>query len=249
MDPKIIKHKEDPLSYDEFKPMILETDLAESGLLDKAADSYDKIPSYIRAIQNIDPTGIASTIGQLLSENKAKREQDNIIRAIYNLNLAIQKYSEQLTNLEEKYFSEQVPSLTYKYFELSKRTFESQKIEFFRNIWLNGLINTDKQSGEKASIFELAGILTSDEILALKIFYDEQHVLEFKDRKPTHIEKIAKVLNVEISYAQQISMSLQSRGLLLDYGIGKYGYKGPINFVLTDYAKLFAEYITEPKNT
>jgi hypothetical protein len=245
MSSKIIKYKKIPLTYDEFKAMILEYNSSKSRF-DSIADIYDRVPSYIRVIQNFDPTGIAGAIDQILSENKAKREQDNILRAIYNLVQAIQKYSEQLTALEQDYLSQQAPQLTYKYFDLSEKTFEPSKIELFRNIWLNGLINVNRRSGEKSAIFDLVATLTEDEILALRVMFDEQYSLEFKERKPVHVEKIAQVLNMEIEYAQQICVSLQSRGLSADFGIGTYGYKGPVNFVITDYSKLLVEYINEP---
>jgi hypothetical protein len=247
MSTEIIKPNQVPPSFEEFKSIILNNGSIDSGILGNVADFYDKVPYYVRAMQNFDPTGIASTICQLLSENKAEREQDNIIRAIYNLTLGIQKYRNQLSVLEQTYFSQQAPSMTYRYFELSQKTFESQKIEFFRNIWLNGLLDVDRQSEEKTEIFKLAGTLTKDEILALKIFYDVQHMLELRERRPINIEQIAQALNMKIEFTQQICISLQSQGLLLDYGLGKYGYKGPVNFVMTDYAKLLVEYITEPK--
>jgi len=236
-----------PLSFEEFKARVRESDSAKSAF-DKTAEFYDRIPLFIRVLQNFDRTGLASAIDQILTEKQAESEQDNILRAIHALYQALCWHSQELLRLEQSYLSQQGPMLTYSYFEHCKRTFHPSKIELFRNVWFNGLVNVDRRPGEKSRMFDLVASLTEEDIFTLRIIYDRQHSLASSDREPVHIDDIGAALNVESAYAQQICVNLQARGLLFDSGIGKWGYKGPVRFVITDYAKLLVEYITEPSS-
>ena len=76
------------LSYEEFKRKVLECSEGKT-VTDKVADIYDDLPVLVRVIANLDPTGLASSLDQVLTENKAKREQENILRAIYALYTAL----------------------------------------------------------------------------------------------------------------------------------------------------------------
>ena len=131
-------------TLDDFEKRILERPDNHSALqkmIDKVSDVYDGLPVLIRSLTNFDPTGVSGTIAQMLSENKAKREQKNIICALYLMWQTIMEYGDKLKYLELK---EQLPALTESYFEFSKNTYQQSKIKFFRNIWLNGIIKEDK---------------------------------------------------------------------------------------------------------
>jgi hypothetical protein len=243
MNSKITKPKKLSPTFDEFKSKFFEENF--NPLNDEYAD-WIGTSLLLHTIHNFDPSGVLSTIDQILTENKAKREQENILRALYYLYLCLDDYGNQIEELKRDYLSLQAPQLFYMYFDFSKKTFQQSKIEFFRNVWLNGLLKVDRRLGEKTAIFELVAILTEDEILTLKIMFNEQQLPGFQERKFVDIEKIAQTLNIEREYSQHICVSLQSRGLLYDYGIGFFDYPGPVHFVLTDFSRLLIEYITEP---
>ena len=75
-------------SYQEFKDTVLQHG-AKTGFLNEAANLHGRIPRLLRVLHNLDPTGTLSAFDQLLSEQIAEREQDNILRAIYNLAIKI----------------------------------------------------------------------------------------------------------------------------------------------------------------
>jgi len=77
-----------PPPYQEFKETILQHG-AKTDFLNKAANLHGRIPRLIRVLHNCDPTGTFSAFDQLLSEQIAERQQDDTLRAIYNLAIKI----------------------------------------------------------------------------------------------------------------------------------------------------------------
>lgn len=72
------------LSFEEFKKTILQQG-TNANLLSWVANQHGRIPRLIRILYNFDPTNISSAIGELFDETVSEREQENIIRAIYDL--------------------------------------------------------------------------------------------------------------------------------------------------------------------
>jgi len=83
-------------SFDEFKEIVLQHG-SDQDFLNKVASLHGKAPRLLRILHNFDPTGTASAIDQIISEEKSEREQDNILRAIYALAMKI-------WNVEDKEF-------------------------------------------------------------------------------------------------------------------------------------------------
>lgn len=86
IDPGIYKTP----SFEEFKETILKEG-ADADLFNRFADLHGRIPRLIRIIHNFDPSGTLSAIDQVFNEEKSEREQDNILRAIYDLAIKIWK--------------------------------------------------------------------------------------------------------------------------------------------------------------
>ena len=104
----IVVPVEGVLSFDEFNKKLAE--LTETnGVIDKTANLYDKIPTYIKALTNFDPTGVSGAIDQALSENKSKRENENIVKALYEFYVAISFIGKKQIILEDTIKSPMIP--------------------------------------------------------------------------------------------------------------------------------------------
>lgn len=91
-------------SFEEFKEIVLQLG-SDRDFLNRVATLYGKVPRLIRILHNFDPTGTASAIDQLISEEKSEREQDNILRVIYVLAVKVWNPEDtELPNLSEKKF-------------------------------------------------------------------------------------------------------------------------------------------------
>lgn len=232
-------------SFESFKEFLFDAD-EDGNLLNKSADQYSRIPVFLRIAQNFDPTGILGAIDQLLSEDKARREQDRILLAIYELTKASVQYSYQIERLEKLYLSTKLPVVTYLYFEYSERTLYLSKIRLFRNIWLNSLFAEDRSLSEAQIIYDIIQSLTEDEIEALKFIYHESK-LETTEMKHIHINSVAEALNVELAYAQQLCMRLRAQGLIGESSEGiSFGSGPPATFRLTGFTETLIRYVAEP---
>ena len=205
------------------------------------------MPKSVQLLANLDPTGIASTINQCLVENKARREHENILYAIYWCWDTILKYEDILRNLEKEYIEQQGPELMKLYFEHCKDAYNLERIEFFRNVWINGMIKDDRDLDEKAYVFDLVASLTLDQIMVLRHIYKN-----FSDESNNvRIEDIAKELKIEKARAQHLCISLQGQGLLQVMETrgavieGGYGPLGDV-FRMTEYVKDVVSYMMEP---
>lgn len=234
---ELIIPKDGALTFDEFKKKI--TELKEySSIIDKASDLYDKTPILIKAIQNFDPTGIAGAIDQVLSDNKAKREQENLTQALYELYKAIIWLGKKQLQLDSS-IEQHVPDLTSLYFEKSKESYDTQKIGYYKNIWLNGVLSDKETLEEKAYVFNIVSSLSVDEILVLSLLAGKQARHDFQKREPLTIKDIADQNHLSTQRSQQLCIGLAGKGLLHDYGLGRWDYDEPFKFVITDYVKAY----------
>lgn len=240
------------LSYEEFKQAIENQNNEKRTLSDKVSDGYAKIPSALRQLTNFDPTGISSYFDGILSEHKAMREQDNMIRALYGAYQAIFRFGtiikEHVENHEDNF-----SSLSDSYFEKSKSCHQKQKIEIFRNIWFNGIINTEREFDEKEFIFELVESLTYEQIITLKYIYytveNRRKVTEIIDNDESTIcvsvDEISKEHKMSGIYVQQLCANLVGRGLLRSARKTEITTQ-PTQLMPTDYLSILTEYIKEP---
>jgi len=237
-------------TFDDFKKM-MESSFPTSAS-DVIADKYDDVvPKSVQLLANLDPTGIVSTINQYLTENKAKREQENVLYAIYWCRKSILKHQDMLRNLEKEYLEQQGPELMNLYFEHCKNTYNLEKIEFFRNVWINGMIKDDRDLDEKAYVFDLAASLTLDQIIILRHIYEKFN----SETNDVAVNDIVEALKIEKTRVQHLCISLQGLGLL-QYTTNDVGgwmredtdlnVIGGNYFRMTEYVKEFVMYIMEP---
>jgi hypothetical protein len=83
-------------SFDEFKKTILQQG-TDANLLNKVKGLYGTAPRLIRILHNFDPTGTASAFDQLLDDERTEREQNNILRTLYDLAVKIWKIEDSAT--------------------------------------------------------------------------------------------------------------------------------------------------------
>jgi hypothetical protein len=237
-------------SFESFKEFLLQDNKENASwrkALNRSSDLYSKIPLILRAIQNVDPTGLAGAVDQILSENKAQREQDRIIWMLYEMIKGFLQYGQRIESLEEFYLSTKFQEVTLLYFEYSERTLLLEKIRLFKNIWLNGIFAEDRSTSEAAIIFDIIDSLTKDEIRALRFIYKETQAA---NKRWTHIntDKIADALKIEPAYAQQLCFRLRTQGLIGESSQGMtMGSGPPKTFMMTGFTKTLVKYINEPE--
>jgi len=242
----IIKLEPNPLSsFEKFEKYVYSLDDSEN-LLDRPADLYSKMPALLRTLPNFEPTGIASAFAQLLEENIAQREQRNVLLAMFELAKVISQCGYRIEQLEKSYLSVEFPKLTSMYFEHSKQTTDILKISIFRNIWINGLLANERTSSEKSIIFEIIQSLSDDEINALRFIYDTSKSAETGEIPHIHIDDVAKFLEIEPAYAQQLCVRLRAQGLVGESSTGlSIGSGPPTTFKLMEFTDILIKYTSD----
>ena len=228
------------ISYEEFMKEIDKRSEPEN-FVDKVSDIWDSCPVQLKLLTKLDKTGIADSIISILEDNKAKRESDKILKALYALYCGIQDNKMKTERLLE----EKVPILIEQFFQYSK-IIEDEKIEFIRNSFFYGVQNSASRISEDMQIMELIKNLTLDEISILvysvkklgNISYEQQR--ESFDR--ITLDEIVNSLNIKREKAVFSCMSLIGKGLLEDWGIGRLDYSGPKNYIINDYTKIVIQY-------
>lgn len=231
------------MTFDEFREIMAESEESASAI-DKVSDLYDKVPAWVRTIQNFDPTGIAGAIDQILSDNKTKRQEECLLKALYSFYEAIIILNERQIK-SDKFVKEHLAELTYLYFEKSKETYDSRKINYYKSIWINGIVGTKDTIEEKIYVFNIVASLSIDELTILRLMDEKQGNHNFMQREPVSIKEISSQLEFSIELSQQLCIALIGKGLLYDWGIGRMDYEGPVSFVVTDYVKLISKYLVD----
>jgi|GEM_PF-3209488 len=228
-----------PTTFEEFKDKISQF-TETKGTLENVSDIYSKVPIWIKLLTNFDPTGVSGAIDQILTDNRAKREQESILLAIYGLGRSIYEIQSQLN--EESLLVDQIPTHTYMYFEKCKSEKQSSKVEYFRKVWKHAIVDNSNTVEEKSYIFDIVETLTEEQMTIFKIIFDNQQSSE-SQKKATGITELSERLGISKMHAQQACINMQGKGLIYDAGIGKYGYNGPNNFCATDYVDTIIKYI------
>lgn len=234
------------MTIEDFRIKISETN--QYGIMDKLADGYDKIPSFIKLLQNLDPTGISSSIGEVLSENRAKREQAMLIDSIYYLYINFIEFQNEIKESINNN-TEEFSLLTEIYFQKSKDSHEKEKIKYFSEIWRNAITNNKRTLSEKEYVFELTASLSYDQINLLKYIYEkvECDVIDgvkniANNTKPVGVQAYATNNNREYSYALQLCSSLVGKGLL-NMGAGSVMKAKPTHFLPSEYVNTLIEFL------
>ncbi len=199
---------------------------ASNWFLNLIPDEISSIPSFI------DPSGTISMVLSVLNAVKLKRELNNIKYAVAYAIVHIRKCNKVLDPRNEEELT-----LSNMYFERCKETYQINKIKVYSNVWINGLLEENLNLDEAAYVFDLIATLTWEQLLVLKVIYDRDtasrnSTINSEVKKTDMVDYVAKELNIESSFAQQLCISLEGKGLLADAGIGAFDYPGPVNFYI-----------------
>ena len=249
---RLYHNNENHLSMEEFKKMILNPN-TKNNLIDRAANGYDRIPKAFRILKNFDPTGILSTVDDLLMTSKAEREQAMIIEALYGLYQYVNviDFGQNIKVALESNKQESC-ALTEIYFQKSIENYQIEKIRYFRNVWYNSINDCEKSFDEKQSIFDLLSSLTLDQIKMLKYIYDQIEgvifngvkTFDYNTTKPIGMETFATENNLNYAYVQQNCIYLQGKGLLHP-GAGTFISFQARTFVPSEYVNILIEYLND----
>jgi hypothetical protein len=212
------------------------------------------IPGDIKSvIEGLDPTGKFSLLFSKIGERKSERDRERIYYALAWIIQRTRMFN-RIINPE----NEQDIDLMMMYLERCRETYQLSKIRIFSNIWINGLIHRERCLEEKAYIFNLASLLTLEELYVLQFIHKQQgyvipsgDVLEgVKLKNPSaSTQKIADAFGITKEYATQLCIRLQGMGLLYPADITFANISGsapPQNFAITEYVDTFIKYILEP---
>jgi hypothetical protein len=206
---------------------------------------YEKTPASVLALTNLIP--VLPALTAYLSYHIAEREKNNLLIALCELQKNYTQISNLLSNLDDDYVEQQGPELMNMYFEHCKNTYNRERIKFFRNVWINGMIKGDRDLDEKAYVFDLVASLTLEQIIVIRHIYKNSS----DKSNNVRVEDIAKELKIEKTRAQHLCISLQGQGLLQVMGPmgahigGGYGSLGDV-FRMTEYVKDVVSYMMEP---
>lgn len=234
-----------PDSFEEFKKLVHSFPNTK-GAIDKLGDAYSNIPPLLRVLSAFERTGVWAAVDRFLTEKREKRIQNNILLAMYELAKIGNSLGQKFAEMEISYREEQVPELTYMYFDHCRKTIQDDKIRYFRNVWFNSVIDTDRQLDEKAYVFDLVGSLRIEQILVLKYVHEKQANTKAKVRIAVEVKNIAEALAMKNEHVQQICISLQGMGFL-HTGLGPRRQQGPNLFSMTEYVQLMGDYIKAPE--
>lgn len=230
-------------TFTEFKDLSLSEEPAVSAL-DRFADIFDKLPLPIKLLKNFDPTGgFISSFVDALSEIKAKRNEEKLWKTLYELFKALSILEKNSVSLNPEYFESQVVALTEMYIDRSMNSYQLKKIEIFRNAFIGGVFEYDRDLNEKENIFNIISSLSLEQIHILKFIYDNRFNSNTVDK-----EMIVRELRLTEPYVQQLCNDLIGKGLLIgNPGPSRIdGYGGYKSYYIGDYLEILIKYIKEP---
>ena len=211
---------------------------SDKSFLSKTADSYNTIPSVIKALKNFEPFGVSGFVADVLADNIAERKEKQLRDVLYYYCLAICEIKQKISELEididriKPHFS----VFSDVYLDTGMRSYQQEKIEYIKNILVNGIVDYDRDLDEKITMFSLLDSLTISQLRAAIYVNGKFRIMK--------VEEIAQELGLEITYARQLCMSLNGMGLLNITDIGGIGQgSGGYEFGPTEYGKQFIDYV------
>jgi len=254
------KNDETTREVDEIRKMLEELLVDDDSyslinqVMNQIENCTNSIPDFIKlSIEALDPTGKASLFFSKIGERKSERDRERIYYALAWIIQRTRVFN-RIINPE----NEQDIDLMIMYLERCRETYQLSKIRIFSNIWINGLIYRERCLEEKAYIFNLASLLTLEELYVLQFVHNQQgyvipkgDVLEGLKLKNSSAstQKIADAFGITKGYATQLCIRLQGMGLLSPADItfaNVSGSEPPQNFAITEYVDTFIKYILEP---
>lgn len=239
------------LNLDEFRNLLLndcDEQLSFSGDL---SDFYLRIPNFIRKLSNIDPTGALGYLDGLLTDNKAKREQERLHMALHYMYQTFLEFGNEMKQFMEK-DKYKASIVTELYFEKSKESYQEEKVNYLKLVWINSILNYERKLDEKEYVFQLVSSLSVDQIRVIKVVYKgvEEKISIFGEQTEDETElcllvkEISQSLNLDNTYTQQICTDLHGRGLLR-YPRGGFINGEPAAFLTTSIVELLNIYLNE----
>ena len=220
-------------------------------LLSDSSEAYDGLSPLVKVlIKNVIPgMGIGTDLLEAIKAQKEKRAGERLYEVLYQLCNGVIELDSKIKNhqVDIEHIEQQLPALLEQYIDHSMEAYQLEKIEYFKNILVNGTVDYDRDLDEKAHIFSLATSLTSDQILVIKLVYDSKRSMK--------VEEISDALSIDKAYISQLCISLTGAGLLykimgdsINVFDGFSQASVPTNeFMATEYTKQFVDYITETR--
>lgn len=241
--PKGSKDAKDFPTFEEFKELG-SMKVPAISTIDKMADRYDEIPLLLKALKNFDPTGCISAFADVLAEIKAKRNEEKFWLTLYGLYTALYMINQKFENSIDPEYKSQVIPLIEMYFDYSMRAYQLEKIELFRNAFINGVIDYDKTFDEKENISKIISALTIEQIRILKFAY----VNNFSNLESKSVNKtdISTGLGLTEPYVQHLCHDLIGKGLLFGVNTVDVLNGGEYDtYRIGDYLPILIKYIKE----
>lgn len=234
-------------SFEEFVKLMKKKGDEISG---NSGNPIDFIPSYIKILKNFDPTGISSSLIDILEEESNKSRDESIYLALYSLFKLNSSTNERLKLLNDEFkFNSRNKFIKY----LNQSIICPENIDFFRNLFINNILDPKIPNSKINDAYNLVSTLSQNQIQILKYCYDKQKSFTYnelrKDRNPMTSKEISKLFpEFSEDYITADLRILNSKGLLDDWGLGRMDYKGPTEFIITNYSREVIKLITDTTN-
>jgi hypothetical protein len=247
MRKKEIKKKEleiqKKITYEQFVKKVNQN-VESNSINDKVSDLYSNIPTIIKSLKNLEPFGIVATIAENLDENRAKREKEALLKAMYVLYLGLFEIEDKIDQIVH----DKVSVLLEDYFNFC-RTTDYNKIEYFKNVFITGIISIETSISEEKNIFDILEKLDLIQIQILKILYEKQKERSYQSLRGDYTFKVnivelnGIITDITEPKLKQFCSDLIGKGLIEDWGIGRNDYRGPEDFIINDFTKFFIKKI------
>lgn len=211
----------------------------------RLADFYDKVPDILKAVADFDPSGFLGGIAITLERDYNKRITEFFKQATYQLILEASVIRKELEKFQKILESEKFEQVTYRYYQSALNTNQKQKIEYFAKLWKSGVTNDAASIDSIEEVYNFIDQLSLAQIHILVFIYKRQGEKILDLRQPLTCYEIAKELKVDDERCRTLCIQMTGIGLLKDFGLGRFDYKGPEKFVITDFAVNLTESILD----
>jgi hypothetical protein len=221
--------------------------VAQLDELNAAVESPIANAALQAALSVMGPVGAG--VGGWLSGRATQLMQKNSLRALRT----ILDYARQLdeAKIDRQFLdSDEFTSLLIDVLTMNAKTYEEEKVDLFSRVFINSMLGEQVNVPYKEGFLKIIGDLSTDHIRVFRFICERT-----KNPDPNEAElTVGRVLSSEIASATGLpehramayGYELVRYGLLIDWGIGRYGYK-PGAFALTEYGEEFAAFLRDPR--
>jgi hypothetical protein len=228
----------------------IQQELPHDTFKEKFIDKFNNLPSYLKSLNNFDPTGAASYVADIIADEKAKLDAEKNYEIIYQFYLGM-KILELKTKTLDAIIRTKIPLLTEAYINYSRQTIYKDLVISFRNVWCNSILNDQDNLEEQLGLFNLLASLTFDHIKILKELdlsfkAEKREGLKPDTRGVEWVNDIASKLGFKEEYAQVLCLSLAGTGLIRDVSAPNPAMGAAKAFRIGDYFNTFLKYVLTP---